>query len=144
MLLKKAVGSDWKGKMSPVLYAAAIPLAFWSPALSLGLYVLVAALWLIPDRRVEKVLVEKIWRSLSGRPHPQPDQASNITRPSGFGRRKFAAGPSFVESVNKIADTRINLPFPAFAVEDAVMADRRLQVVLLAVWRQLAAQVVGG
>jgi uncharacterized membrane protein len=58
-LLRKAVGSDWKGKMSPVLYAAAIPLAFWSPALSLGLYVLVAGIWLIPDRRVEKVLLEK-------------------------------------------------------------------------------------
>ncbi len=58
-LLRKAVGSDWKGKMSPALYATAIPLAFWSPWISLGLYVLVDAIWLIPDRRVEKVLLER-------------------------------------------------------------------------------------
>lgn len=58
-LLKKAVGSDWKGKISPVLYATGILLAFWSPWVSLGLYVLVAGIWLIPDRRVEKVLLEK-------------------------------------------------------------------------------------
>jgi len=58
-LLGKAVGSDWKGKMSPVLYAVAIPLAFRSSWLSLGIYVLVAGIWLIPDRRVEKALLEK-------------------------------------------------------------------------------------
>ena len=58
-LLKKAVGSDWKGKISPALYATGILLAFWSPSVSLGLYVLVASIWLIPDRRVEKVLLEK-------------------------------------------------------------------------------------
>ena len=58
-LLKKAVGSDWKGKISPVLYATGILLAFWSPLVSLWLYVLVAGIWLIPDRRVEKVLLEK-------------------------------------------------------------------------------------
>jgi uncharacterized membrane protein len=55
-LLKKAVGGDWKGKLSPVLYAIAIPMAFWSRWVSLALYVLVALLWLIPDRRIEKVL----------------------------------------------------------------------------------------
>ena len=58
-LLKKAIGSDWKGKISPVLYGTGILLAFWSPSVSLGLYVLVAGIWLIPDRRVEKVLLEK-------------------------------------------------------------------------------------
>ena len=55
-IIKKAIGGDWKGKLSPVLYAAAILLAFWWRWVSLGLYVLVALLWLIPDRRIEKVL----------------------------------------------------------------------------------------
>ncbi len=55
-LLKKAVGGDWKGKLSPILYAIAIPMAFWYQWASLGLYVLVALLWLIPDRRIEKIL----------------------------------------------------------------------------------------
>lgn len=55
-ILKKAVGGDWKGKLSPLLYAAAIPLAFWQRWLSVGLYVFVALLWLIPDRRIERVL----------------------------------------------------------------------------------------
>ncbi|HKH48122.1 MAG TPA: TMEM175 family protein [Thermoanaerobaculia bacterium] len=58
-LLKKAVGGDWKGKLSPVLYAIAIPMAFWSTRISLGLYVLVALIWLIPDRRIEGVLIHK-------------------------------------------------------------------------------------
>ena len=55
-LLKKAVGGDWKGKLSPLLYALAIVLAFWQPALSMGLYILVALIWLIPDRRIERIL----------------------------------------------------------------------------------------
>lgn len=55
-LLKQAIGRDWKGKLSPVLYASAIPMAFWWPWLSLGLYVFVALLWLIPDRRIENAL----------------------------------------------------------------------------------------
>jgi len=59
-LLKKAVGGDWKGKMSPVTYAIAIPFAFWSQWISLGLYVLVALVWLVPDRRIEHVLADKV------------------------------------------------------------------------------------
>jgi|SRR6185369_16857746 uncharacterized membrane protein len=55
-ILKKAVRRDWKGKLSPVLYAAAIALAFRWEWISLGLYVLVALIWLIPDRRIEKIL----------------------------------------------------------------------------------------
>jgi uncharacterized membrane protein len=55
-LLKKAVGEDWKGKVSPLLYVAAIPLAFWSKWISLGIYVLVALVWLVPDQRIEKAL----------------------------------------------------------------------------------------
>ena len=58
-LLKQAVGGDWKGKLSPVIYAIAIVLSFWSQWISLGLYVLVALIWLVPDRRIEHVLVRK-------------------------------------------------------------------------------------
>lgn len=57
-LLKKAIGNDWKGYLSPVTYAVAIPLSFWSPMLAMGLYVLVALIWLVPDRRIEHVLVQ--------------------------------------------------------------------------------------
>ncbi len=55
-ILQKAVRGDWKGKLSAVLYAAAILLAFWWKWISLGLYVVVALLWLIPDRRIENAL----------------------------------------------------------------------------------------
>jgi uncharacterized membrane protein len=58
-LLKQAVGGDWKGKMSPVVYAAAIPLAFWAQWISQVLYVVVALVWLVPDRRIERVLATK-------------------------------------------------------------------------------------
>jgi len=55
-LLKRAVGSDWKGKASPVLYIVAIGATAWSPWLSQAIYVGVALLWLVPDRRIERVL----------------------------------------------------------------------------------------
>lgn len=55
-ILKKAVRGDWKGRMSPVLYALAIALAYWFEWISLALYVIVALLWLIPDRRIEHIL----------------------------------------------------------------------------------------
>lgn len=55
-LLRRAIGRDWKGKISPLLYAIAIPLAFWARWLSLALYVAVALLWLVPDRRIERAL----------------------------------------------------------------------------------------
>jgi uncharacterized membrane protein len=58
-LLAAAIGKDWKGKLSPVCYLAAIPLAFVSPWISSGLYVFVALLWLVPDRRIERVLVKR-------------------------------------------------------------------------------------
>jgi len=57
--LAKAIGRDLKGKISPVLYIAAIPLAFVSPWISCGIYVLVALVWLIPDRRIEKAIHEE-------------------------------------------------------------------------------------
>ena len=55
-ILKKAVRGDWKGKLSPVLYAVAILSTFWWKWIALGLYVVVALIWLIPDRRIEHVL----------------------------------------------------------------------------------------
>jgi uncharacterized membrane protein len=55
-LLAVAVGKDFKGKISPVLYLIAIPLAFVSVWISIGLYVFVALMWLVPDRRIERVL----------------------------------------------------------------------------------------
>src|SRR5438067_7809704 len=56
--LAKALGKDFKGKISLVLYVAAIPLAFVQAWISGGLYVLVAAIWLCPDRRFEKLFDE--------------------------------------------------------------------------------------
>ncbi len=58
-LLKAAVGADWKGKASPLLYSIGIGAAFYSPRLAQGVYVLVVLLWLLPDRRIERVLVRK-------------------------------------------------------------------------------------
>ncbi len=55
-LLKRAIGADWKGKLSPVLYVAGIAAAFWSPRISQAVYLFVAILWLVPDRRIEKQL----------------------------------------------------------------------------------------
>jgi uncharacterized membrane protein len=55
-ILSKAVGTDWKGKLSPIIYIVAIVATLWTPWISQGLYVLVALLWLIPDRRIEHVL----------------------------------------------------------------------------------------
>ena len=55
-VLKKAVGADWKGKLSPVLYLAAILLAFVWSWLSVAIYAFVALMWVIPDRRIERIL----------------------------------------------------------------------------------------
>jgi len=57
-VLAIALGSDVKGKISPVLYLAAVALAFVIPVLSVLIYALVAVMWLIPDRRIEKALRE--------------------------------------------------------------------------------------
>jgi uncharacterized membrane protein len=54
--LATAVGNDAKGRISIVLYVAAIALSFWNRWVALGIYVLVAVMWLIPDRRIEKTL----------------------------------------------------------------------------------------
>ena len=56
-ILATALGSDLKGKVSVVIYLVAIPLAFVNSWLACGLYVLVAVIWFVPDRRIEKTLV---------------------------------------------------------------------------------------
>jgi len=58
-LLAQAVGKDWKGKLSPLFYLAAIPLAFVNPWIAGGLYVFAALLWLIPDPRIERELEKR-------------------------------------------------------------------------------------
>ena len=58
-ILRRAIGSDWKGKLSPLLNIAAIGLAFVVPWLSVALYAAVALIWLVPDRRIERVLTEE-------------------------------------------------------------------------------------
>ena len=55
-LLRRAIGSDWKGKLSPVLYALAIALSFRMRYWALAIYTLVALIWLVPDRRIEQAL----------------------------------------------------------------------------------------
>ncbi len=58
-LLAAAVGRDLKGKISPIIYAAAIPLAFVSPFVANVLFVAVAILWLVPDRRIERAVAAR-------------------------------------------------------------------------------------
>ena len=55
-LLASALGSDFKGKISPLLYLAAIALSFLSPAVAGAIYVLVALIWLVPDTRLERAI----------------------------------------------------------------------------------------
>jgi uncharacterized membrane protein len=55
-VLAKAIGADLKGKISPVLYIAGSVVAFVSPWLSMALYVLVAVMWLVPDRRIADMI----------------------------------------------------------------------------------------
>lgn len=54
--IARAVGRDWKGKLSPILYASAIALAFVHPAIAGTIYAAVAIMWLIPDPRIEHAL----------------------------------------------------------------------------------------
>ena len=55
-ILKKAVGRDWKGKLSLLLYLLAIIATFRSTSVAQGIFVSVALIWLIPDRRINRVL----------------------------------------------------------------------------------------
>lgn len=56
--LATALGRDFKGKISPLLYAAGIAASFFRPWIAGGIYILVALMWLVPDRRIERVLDE--------------------------------------------------------------------------------------
>ncbi len=53
--LEQALGADRKGKISVVLYLVAIAVSFWQPWLAALIYALLAAMWLIPDRRIERM-----------------------------------------------------------------------------------------
>ena len=55
-ILKKAIGPDWKGKLSPVLYIVAIVAALRSPWIAQAVLVIAALIWLVPDRRIEKII----------------------------------------------------------------------------------------
>ena len=55
--LAHALGHDWKGKLSPVLYVAGIVSSFWLPWLAGACYVFVALMWLVPDRRIERTFL---------------------------------------------------------------------------------------
>ena len=57
-ILKKAVGNDWKGKLSLGIYAISIILAFSWPQIAMTIYVLGALSWVIPDKRIERALME--------------------------------------------------------------------------------------
>ena len=54
--LAAALGRDWKGKLSPVMYAAAIPIALVAPLVAFAVYVFVALIWIVPDTRIERTL----------------------------------------------------------------------------------------
>lgn len=56
-VLQRALGKDWKGKASPLLYIFGILGTQWSPAFAKAVYAAVALLWLVPDRRIEKTLI---------------------------------------------------------------------------------------
>jgi uncharacterized membrane protein len=54
-ILQKAIGKDWKGRLSPVLYATGMVSAFLSQWLAVAVYIGVALVWLVPDRRIERM-----------------------------------------------------------------------------------------
>ena len=55
--IAKALGADSKGKISIVMYLVALALAFAHPLIAIAIYVLVTLMWLVPDRRIESILV---------------------------------------------------------------------------------------
>ncbi len=56
-VLKRAIGGDWKGNISPLLYLAGIAAAFVDPRLAQACFVVVALIWLVPDRRIERAVM---------------------------------------------------------------------------------------
>jgi hypothetical protein len=77
-VLAHALGSDLKGKLPPMLYLAAIALAFYMPWLLVANYVLVAVLWLVPDRRIEKALPKTCVEHSVTSTQRKPRSASNL------------------------------------------------------------------
>ncbi len=67
-LLAAAVGKDFKGRISVVLYAAAIPLAFADVWVAYAIYIAVAAIWVIPDRRIERIVTARSQQEAAGEP----------------------------------------------------------------------------
>ncbi len=65
-VLAAALGPDLKGKISPLLYVAAIGAAFVHPGIAYAVYVLVALLWVIPDRRIGRALARQPGRDAAG------------------------------------------------------------------------------
>jgi TMEM175 potassium channel family protein len=59
-LLAKAIGKDFKGKLSVVFYVSAIPLSFFHQWFAQAIYVVVALMWLVPDKRIERVLTPSL------------------------------------------------------------------------------------
>ena len=59
-VIAQALGDDFKGKISPILYAAGIILAFVNRWVSMGIYISVALIWIVPDRRLESKIVSRI------------------------------------------------------------------------------------
>ena len=57
--LARAIGGDWKGKLSPLIYATGIAASLWAAWLAQALYAATALLWLIPDRRIERAVGER-------------------------------------------------------------------------------------
>ena len=81
--LREAVGNDLKGKASPVIYLAGILLAFVEPWLALVPFVVVALIWLVPDRRVERYLAQpptEHRRTEPAVPPPRTRSAAAATR----------------------------------------------------------------
>ncbi|HEY3884276.1 MAG TPA: TMEM175 family protein [Vicinamibacterales bacterium] len=58
--LRDAIGADLKGNASVALYALAIPIAFWRPWLAGSIYAIVALMWLVPDRRIERHVAQRM------------------------------------------------------------------------------------
>jgi uncharacterized membrane protein len=79
--LAAALGNDWKGKLSPLIYGIAIVVAFLHPWIAGALYVSGAVLWLIPDRRIERSLARAVGQ-----------RAPNSMRGSGQSRRGSELG----------------------------------------------------
>jgi uncharacterized membrane protein len=81
-LLRRALGNDWKGHGSLILYLVAVASTYWSPWIAQTIYVLVALMWVIPDRRIERVLDPKDEHHELGVSHRRPTQSDSqsVTR----------------------------------------------------------------